>query len=322
MKSHFNAMAVIAAIAIGSATANADDAPAATPLGTARPAPSATMTIGTLSVEKYGSGDPAVILVPGLACGSWVWDGTIRALEGTHTVYAVTLAGFSGTMPTSGALLDRADASIQQLIDAEHLVKPIVVGHSLGGFLAIRFAEEHSDELSRAVAVDGLPVFPSLAQMTTGERVAASKQYFEPLRKETRDQFVSGEASFVAGMVTDPAVAKRVAALASTSDQNATAEYGEEMFGADLRPGLGTMHVPLLEIVPVPAPKDLPPGLPDAMRQMTPAQLSQAYVAYYGALFPGATTVTFAPIAGARHFAMLDQPTSFETALEAFVDGR
>jgi pimeloyl-ACP methyl ester carboxylesterase len=322
VKTHFSAMAVIASIAIWSASADADNAPAAAPLGTSRPVPAATMTVGTLSVEKYGSGDPAVILMPGLACGSWVWDGTIRALAGTHTVYAVTLAGFSGAAPASGALLDKADASIQQLILQEHLVKPILVGHSLGGFLTIRFAEEHSDELSRAVTVDGLPVFPQLAQMTADERVATSKQFFEPLRKETHDQFVSGENAYVSGMVTDPALAAQVAALVSTSDQNATAEYGEEMFGADLRPGLGQIHTPLLEIVPVPVPKDLPAGFPDAMRQMTPAQLSQAFVAYYGALFPGASTVTFAPIAGARHFAMLDQPTAFSTALESYIDGK
>ena len=317
MKTYALIIGLAASTALWNSTANAD-IPSGPAVGTSRPGPSATMSVGTLTVEKYGSGDPAIILIPGLACGSWVWDGTIRTLEAKHTVYAVTLAGFGGTSPTTGQMLDKADASIQQLIDGEHLVKPIVVGHSLGGFLALRFAEEHSAELSRVVAVDGLPVFPTMAQMTADQRAANAKQIFEPLRTATHDQFVSGEQSYVSGLVTDPAMAARVGVLAGESDANATAEYGEEMFAGDLRPALGSIHVPMLEIVPIP--KDLPPGYPDYMRTMTPDQLKTAFISYYTALFPGSTTVQLEAIENSRHFAMLDQPDAFNAALSSFID--
>jgi len=319
MKTRTLIIALAASATIWRSTAIADVQPGFA-LGTNRPASSATMSVGTLKVEKYGSGDPAVILIPGLACGSWVWDGTIRALESKHAVYAVTLAGFDGTAPTTGQMLDKADASIQQLIDSEGLVKPIIVGHSLGGFLAIRFAEEHSTELSRVAAVDGLPVFPTMAQMTPEQRMANAKQLFEPLRNETPEQFSAGERTVVSGLVSDPKVAAQVAMLAAKSDAGATAEYGEEMFAADLRPALGGIHVPMLEIVPIP--KDLPPGFPDSMRSMTPEQLSSPFIGYYTALFPGATTVELVPILYARHFAMLDEPDSFYEALTSFIDAK
>jgi pimeloyl-ACP methyl ester carboxylesterase len=319
MKTRAFIIALAASATLWCSTAIAD-VPPGPALGTSRPAPTATMSVGTLTVEKYGSGDPAVILIPGLACGSWVWDGTIRALQSKHTVYAVTLAGFGGTAPATGQMLDKADASIQQLIDSERLVKPIIVGHSLGGFLAIRFAEEHSPELSRVAAVDGLPVFPTMAQMTPEQRMANAKQLFEPLRTQTPEQFAAGEASFVSGLVSDPKMATQVSTLAAKSDANATAEYGEEMFAADLRPALGSIHVPMLEVVPVP--KDLPPGFPDYMRSMTPEELSPSFISYYTALFPGATTVQLVPILYARHFAMLDEPDAFYEALTSFIDAK
>ena len=121
-------------------------------------------------------------------------------------------------------------------------------------------------------------------------------------------------------MVTDPVVAKHVADLAGKSDPAATAEFGEEMVAADLRPALGKVTVPLLEIVPIP--KDLPPGFPDAMRSMTPDQLKASFISYYTALFPGAKTVQFTAVMNARHFAMLDQPAAFNAALTSFVDAK
>jgi pimeloyl-ACP methyl ester carboxylesterase len=305
-------MAVFIAISAAFWSSNAD-------AGSSPPVPSATMSVGTLTVEKYGSGEPAVILIPGLACGSWVWDGTIPALTAKHTVYAVTLAGFDGTKPVPAPMLDKADASIQQLIDQEHLVKPVIVGHSLGGFLAVRFAEEHSAELSRAVSVDGLPVFPTMAQMTADERAAGAKQFFDPLRGQTHEQFASGEKAFLAGMVTDPATASHIADLSSKSDPAATAQYGEEMTSSDLRPNLANIHVPFLLISPIP--KELPFGYPAEMYKMTPDQLKAAFVSFDTALFPGATTLKVVPIGNARHFAMIDQPDAFNSTLTSFIDG-
>jgi len=93
-------------------------------------------------VERYGAGTPAMIFVPGLSSGSWVWDGAVKTYAGTHAVYLVTLAGFGGLPAPSGPALAGADASLLQLLSQEKLVRPIVVGHSLGGFLALRFGTE------------------------------------------------------------------------------------------------------------------------------------------------------------------------------------
>ena len=40
--------------------------------------------VGILKVERHGEHGTPVILVPGLASGAWVWDDTVRRLQGTH----------------------------------------------------------------------------------------------------------------------------------------------------------------------------------------------------------------------------------------------
>ncbi len=59
-------------------------------------AQAAASSVGTLTVERHGTQGPAVILIPGLESGPWVWQRTIANLRKNHVVYAVTLAGFDG----------------------------------------------------------------------------------------------------------------------------------------------------------------------------------------------------------------------------------
>ncbi|MDN5865630.1 MAG: alpha/beta hydrolase, partial [Gammaproteobacteria bacterium] len=58
-----------------------------------------TFTVGTLRVQRYGDQGRPVILIPGLASGSWAWQGSIDRLAPEHRLYVLTLAGFDGTAP-------------------------------------------------------------------------------------------------------------------------------------------------------------------------------------------------------------------------------
>src|SRR5580704_1318629 len=96
----------------------------ADPLDTPLPKPAWERTVGNLRVEKYGSGNPALILVPGLGCGAWSWRDTVAREAAKHTVYTVTLPGFDGLPPGANDTMDAAEASLVTLIAGEKLVKP------------------------------------------------------------------------------------------------------------------------------------------------------------------------------------------------------
>jgi pimeloyl-ACP methyl ester carboxylesterase len=94
----------------------------------------------TAATHRGGSGPPLVCL-HGFA-GTWhAWEPVLPALERHHDVLAVTLAGHNGGPPVAGgpdeAML--ADA-VEQAMDEAGFDVAHIVGHSLGGYVALQLA--------------------------------------------------------------------------------------------------------------------------------------------------------------------------------------
>jgi len=269
--------------------------------------------VGTLKMERHGDHGRPLILIPGLQGGPWVWQQTIAQLQKNHVVYAVTLAGFDG-MPApvdGGNLFDRADASLLQFIEQHTIDKPVLVGHSLGGTLALRFAGEHPDLVSGVVAVDGLPIFPGMERVSAEQRQAMAGQMRSTMAASTPEQFQAQSLGYMQKIgVIDPLVAARYAPMNARSDIKASAQYMAEDLAFDGRAGLKNAHVPILEISPYNAPDfSVPPMV------MSEAQK----VAYYQSLLANAPNAKVLSISPSRHFVMLDQPARFQQALDDFL---
>lgn len=275
--------------------------------------PTASFEVGNTHVDRYGSGEPALVLIPGLTDSADVWNGTIEQFAPTHTIYALTLAGFGGRKPATGLLIDSAIADIAALIAQQHINKPVVVGHSLGGFITVRTAEEHSDLIRGAVAVDGLPVFPGMDAMTPDQRKAAAAQMASMLGSLTADQLYAGAKIYSVPSLTLPQNVDEVTTFSKGADPHATAEYITEMMNADVRPALSKVTVPLLELAPFDATLD--PKNP----QLAAGTLAEKQ-AYYQKLLSNAPTAKVQMIDHSRHFIMIDQPQAFYDALTNFLD--
>lgn len=274
---------------------------------------SAGRSVDGLKVERHGNHGRPVILIPGLAGGPWVWQETIASLEKDHVVYAVTLAGFDGTpVPADGGnLFDRADTSLLQLIRRQKIDQPVLVGHSLGGTLALRFAGEHSELISGVVAVDGLPLFPGMDRVDAEQRIAMAAGMRKQMESATPEQFKTQQLDYMQKIgVIDPALAARYAPFNARSDIKATAEYMAEDLAADGRPGLKHANVPILEISPYNAPDFSHPPMIMSEAQKT---------AYYQSLLANAPNAKVVSISPSRHFVMLDQPAKFQQALGEFL---
>jgi pimeloyl-ACP methyl ester carboxylesterase len=286
---------------------------AVVPGGTAQAQSRVADRVGTLKVERHGDQGRPVILIPGLEGGPWVWQRTIAELQKNHVVYAVTLAGFDGVPPPAdGAnLLDRADASLLSLIRQEKIARPVLVGHSLGGTLALRFAGEHAGLIAGVVAVDGLPIFPGMDRVDEAQRKAMAQRTRAMMAAATPEQFKAQSLGYMQGTgVIDPKLAARYAPMNARSDIKASAQYMAEDLALDLRASLKTANVPILEISPYYA--------PDFSRP--PMQFSEAQkAAYYQALLANAPNARVISIAPSRHFVMLDQPAKFQRALADFL---
>lgn len=302
-----------AALASPAAFHGAASTSAVNPSALEAPPAAETFTVGTLRVQRYGDHGRPLILIPGLAGGSWVWRGQIEHFRSDHVIYAVTLAGFDGLpMPKDHThLIGQADASLLKLIQSRHIDKPVLIGHSLGGTLSIRFAEEHSDLIAGVIAVDGLPVLPPGDRLTSAQRKAGAEKMYDAMVKATPQQYRAQTLRYMQYMGTiDPAKAARYAPFNARSDQAAVAEYLKEDAGGDDRPGLKNIRVPLLEISPYYQPDFSKPPM-----QFTETQKAD----YYKRILAGDPTAKVVSIAPSRHFVMLDQPQKLDQAIAKFL---
>lgn len=271
-----------------------------------QPHPAQSFDSGMLHVDRYGSGAKSLIFIPGLASGSWTWYEQIAHFSPQYSVYAITLPGFDGRAPSNEKdLLNAFTRDFWTMLDRQHIDKPVVVGHSLGGTLAILLGEQHPERLSGIFAVDGLPVFPAAAQSTPQQRAATAASITAQLASMSHAQFVQYERNYMATIgTTDASFAPALADLVTKSDPNAVGAWAAADLNTDLRPQLSNITIPFEEIAPYAAP--------------SPYSESDT-VAFYKMLVAGAPHAQVVSISPARHYAMLDQPERFDAALTQFL---
>jgi len=261
--------------------------------------------VGALQVEQVSTKGPALILIPGLACGPWVWEKTVASLRDRHSIYLLTLPGFDGRPPKDGVTLATLQVDLLALIDSKKIRKPVLVGHSLGGTLSLAFASKHSGSIAGVVAVDGLPVFPGTERMT-GDRSALGERMRAQIAGQTPEQFAIGQQAYMKQIGSvDETIAKELAVYSSRSDVGATADFGAQIMTVDLRPQLAAIKVPVVVISPFNAPDFAAMNIDEGGK-----------TGYYRSLLAGIEQLEVVSISPARHFVMFDQPEKFAAALD------
>lgn len=109
-----------------------------------------------LNYREIGEGQPLIIL-HGLFGSSDNWLTVARELEIDYKIYLVDLRNH-GDSPHSNDFTYASMADDLLEFVQEHQIKdPIVLGHSMGGKAAMRFAVEHPELVKKLVVVDIAP---------------------------------------------------------------------------------------------------------------------------------------------------------------------
>jgi pimeloyl-ACP methyl ester carboxylesterase len=124
----------------------------------------------TINLVCLGHGSPTVILTAGLGGWSWVWYRIQSALSRRTRVCAWDPAGlgFSSPSPESQDTIHETE-DLELALKEAHIDGPyVMVAHSAGAYVALRFADQHGAAVVGIVLVD--PAIPD--QDAVRERVA------------------------------------------------------------------------------------------------------------------------------------------------------
>lgn len=293
---------VVAALLLGASVGVAQDAPAAAVAANAAAA-------APFRVERTGSGR-AMLLIPGFLSSGEVWQGTVERFRGEYDMHVLTLAGFAGVPPTGADpyLASTRDAIIAYIRE-QRLERPVLVGHSLGAFLALWVAATAPDLVGPVIAVDGVPFLMALADTTmTEERAASQAQGVRAVFGSlTREALGAQTRMAFAAQVRDTAWLAIGERWGAASDAATAGRAVAEMMTTDLRDDVARIRTPVLTFL--------------AGYGLSPEQREAVAARYRGQLarVPDARVVIAEQ---ARHFVMLDDPEFFQRTVAAFLEGR
>lgn len=272
-------------------------------------APAERFEVQGMLVERHGQGGRPLILIPGLGGGSWVWQETVREFAGGQAVYVVTLPGFDGRLAPAGDPIEGARRALLELIATRKLDKPVLVGHSIGGTLALALAEMQPARIGGVVSIDGLPVFPGTEEVPAEQRLRVAEGMGARMGAVSGPAFAEQQKRYMRSIgVVDMNKADELAKLGARSDPQAMAAYVSGIVALDLRPNLAAISAPVLVLAPY-----------FALDAMQTGVTAEQKLAYYRALMKGTPRLEVIAVDNARHFAMFDQPRAVSDALRAFL---
>lgn len=264
----------------------------------------------SFQVEVTGKGKP-MILIPGFASSGKTWDSTVAHYKDKYQCHVLTLAGFAGVPPVDSPSLEAVRNDIASYIRKNKLEKPVIIGHSMGGFLALWLAEQDPDLVGPLVIVDAVPFLPGVWMQ--GATVESAKPMAEAIRKSytgpANEQSEKMAEAAIKPMVTKPGDFEMILGWAKKSDRATEGATMYEMMTTDLRPGLGKIVSPALVIGTWIAYKEY-----GATRDSVEKNFRNQYAALKG--------FQLVMEDKARHFVMLDDPDGFFEATDNFLLGR
>lgn len=280
-----------------------------------QPANAKTLDYQSFSVEvteSVATSDKVaapVILIPGLMSDGSVWQSSVEELRKTHQVHVVHIAGFAGKPAIAGPLLPSVKAELLDYIREQKLNKPVIIGHSLGGYMAFALATSAPEMIGPIVAVDGLPYLAPVFTRDAKTQVSDMQQQAAQI-KTMYTQFYAEQfrSTITQGLFIQASAGKNadhVLAMAMASDRSAVGQAMFELLTSDLRPELAKLRQPVLLL-----------GAGGAL----PAEsMRPAVVSLYQQQIALAPQATLEFNWQSRHFIMLDDPQWMFSKINKFL---
>ncbi len=251
-------------------------------------------------VEMSGNGLKSIIFIPGFACSGDVWNETKSSYEKDYTCYTLTMAGFADVAPQPNPTFKNWENAIANFIQQNKIDQPIIIGHSMGGGLAMALAADYPELVSKIVVVDGLPCLSALmnpafqskenndCSAIVSQMTASSDGQFYLMQKRTIPQ-----------LLADTSKQELVVSWSVKSDRATIGEMFCDFSNTDLRDKIATIKCPSLIL------------LESTFANLKPAMNEQ---------FKNLKTADLQYATKGLHFIMYDDKEWFGRQLQSFIN--
>ena len=251
-------------------------------------------------VERSGSGKP-VLFLPGFGSSGKVWDQVVLKFPG-HESLTLTYAGFDGVGSIGFPWYGQISTELINFVEDNNLKELTIVGHSMGGNLALELVRALPDRIDRLVLVDALACMREV--MMPGVAAGAlsyDSPYNEQLLKMSPADFQAYAGQMAQGMATDTQDQQQLKDWMLAADRETFVKGYTDLLKVDLRAGLDSIETPVLILV-----ADQPYG-DQAMETMKNQ-------------YSGLPNKEFKMAKNSRHFIMMDQPQWLVQELHRFIE--
>ena len=201
----------------------------------------------SFEVKIFGEGKGNIILIPGWSCSGDVWKETVSDLKNNNTCYVLTMKGFAGAPPESSPDLRDWVRSIANYIKENNIEKPVIIGHSIGGGMAMILASEYPSLISKIIVVDALPFLGALSDSTfTAEEKPDCSDHIKQFASMTEEQFYKMQQNSISALMTDTVHREQVISWAVKSDRKTLALIFCQYLNTDMRDMISGIKCPAL----------------------------------------------------------------------------
>ena len=242
-----------------------------------------------LAYVERGSGAPPLLFVHAWSADLTTFQPQLDHFARHHRVVAVDLRGHGQSdKPEQDYTAEVFADDLAWVAGQLRLERPVVVGHSMGGVIALVLAVRHPDVPAAIVAMDS-PIIPS------PQLLAAVPMLIEGMRSPAYRDVIRQFYDAYAGFEDDPQRREQLLERLTSGDQHVMASALENVFAADTEAAAAACRLPVLYISSGPWHADI-----GRFRELCPQLVT-------------AQTV------GSGHFHQLEVPEQVNAMIERFI---
>jgi len=232
-----------------------------------------------------------LVFIHSLGSSAKVWEVMVPYFQGTYDVWTYELPGHGTTEPKPGLTIETAAEDLQHYLQTNDIDYPILIGHGMGGLIAMEYAFNHPAEVRFLVVLDATP-----RQLATAEQ----KVYVTEQLQGDYDRFV---AAHYLQMSPSEEITNDLIDQALRTDSANFISLLMSSFDFDLTEELPRQTIPILVV--------------GSALFFPDPETVEIRLAEIG--FSTARTISFKRMANTGHYMMLEQPVYLASVLLAFI---